>query len=289
MLKKNDMKIPDNTKIQSIDLRVNDLKTSVDFYSGLIGLKEIDRDNDSSALSADGNYPYILKLVEDKDASVRMNGTTGLFHLALRFPDRKGLAGVFLRLFNHKIKFHGFSDHLVSEAIYLADPDGNGIELYTDKPKETWEWKSGEVQMDTLPLDLSKITLEHDEREVWNGIHPETDLGHVHLNVSDLYKAEKVYHDIIGFDVTNFSYPGAKFFSAGGYHHHLGANIWKTRKGSEPKENSLGMINFTVKLPDTEMLKSIEKNSRELGLLIESNENEVYMKDYDNNKIKLVL
>ncbi len=283
------MNIPANIKIQSIDLRVKDLKTSLDFYSNLIGMKEIERNGNTSLLSSDGNMPYLIKLVEDKNAPVRLSGSTGLFHLALRFTSRKELARVFLRLFGYKIKFQGFADHLVSEAIYLADPDGNGVELYTDKPRETWEWKSGEVIMDTLPLDLSVLTNELDDREVWNGIHPETDLGHIHLNVSDLFKTEKIYNDILGFNVTSSSYPGAKFFSAGGYHHHIGANTWQTKKLIPRNENSLGMINFTVKLPDREYLDLIEKSANESGLLLESKEGEVFIKDYDENKIKIVI
>jgi catechol 2,3-dioxygenase len=283
------MKIPDNTKIQSIDLRVSDLKAPLNFYSNLIGIKEIERSNDTSFLSADGKYPYLIKLTEDKTAGIRMKGTTGLFHLALRFPNRKELARVFLRLFNNKIKFQGFSDHLVSEAIYLADPDGNGVELYADKPKETWEWKVGEVQMDTLPLDLSTITNELDDRDVWNGIHPETDLGHVHLNVSDLFQSEKIYNHLIGLNVTNYSYPGATFFSAGGYHHHVGANTWMTRKGIAPKEKSLGMISFTIKIPDRDYINQIKENLKDTGLEIISEEgNSLSLKDYDGNLIKII-
>ncbi|MEO8211391.1 MAG: VOC family protein [bacterium] len=281
-------KIPDNTKIQSIDLRVRDIKTSLNFYSEMLGMIEFERTDNISYLSANGNLPYIIKLVEDKNATVRMQGTTGLFHLALRLPNRKELARVFLRLFNNDVKFQGFSDHLVSEAIYLTDPDGNGVELYADRPRELWEWKIGEVKMDTLPLDLSKITNELDDRDTWNGIHPDTDLGHIHLNVSDLFQAEKIFNDIVGFNVTNSSYPGAKFFSAGGYHHHIGTNTWQTRKGITRKENSLGMDSFTIKLPDKESLKSIQKNAQELGLLMDSNDQEVFIKDYDHNKLRLV-
>ncbi|MEO8447773.1 MAG: VOC family protein, partial [bacterium] len=118
------MKIPDTAKIQSADLRVRDLQTMFEFYTGMIGLKEIERTDDSSFLSANGNYPYLLKLTEDKNAPVRIRGTAGLFHLAYKFPNRKELARVFMRLFDHKAKFQGFSDHIVSEAIYLADPEG---------------------------------------------------------------------------------------------------------------------------------------------------------------------
>lgn len=282
------MKIPDNTKIQSIDLRIRDMNTSLDFYSNQIGLKEVERAGGVSFLSTDGNFPYLIKLVEEKDALVRMQGTVGLFHLALRFPSRKELAKVFMRLFNNKLKFQGFSDHLVSEAIYLADPDGNGVELYADKPKETWVWNAGEVMMDSLPLDLSLITRELGENDSLNGIHPETDIGHIHLNVSNLLKAEKFYGSILGFDVTNYSYPGAKFFSAGKYHHHIGANIWRTKKESKLNEDSLGMISFTIKIPDEDFLKNLIQSSSENALLSSKDKNEIEIKDFDGNKIKLV-
>ncbi len=171
------MKIPDNTKIQSIDLRIRNLDNSLNFYSYLLGLKEIERIGSSSFLSATGNLPYLIKLTEDKNAEPNRNGAAGLFHLALRFRGRKELASVFMRLFDNKVKFQGFSDHLVSEAIYLSDPDGNGVELYADKPADTWIWKYGEIQMDTLSLDLSIITRKLDRSEGWHGIDPDTDLG----------------------------------------------------------------------------------------------------------------
>lgn len=284
------MKIPDNTKIQSIDLRVRDLETSLNFYSHLLGFKEIERKGNNSFLSASGDYPYLIKLVEDKNAKPKPPRTTGLYHLAIRFPSRKELARVFLRLFDNKIKFQGFSDHLVSEAIYLSDPDGNGIELYVDKPRETWKWKSGQIQMETLPLDLSVLTNELDDREIWNGIHPDTDIGHIHLSVSNLFKAEQVYNEVIGFNITNSSYPGALFFSAGRYHHHIGTNIWSTRNGNPPLENSLGLISFTIKIPDKDFLKSIEYRAKDLNIFIESkDENNIYIQDFDKNKIKLTL
>lgn len=282
------MRIPDKTKIQSVDLRVRNLKSSLDFYSDLIGMKEIERSSGTSFLSADGNYPYLIKLVEEKTAPVRMSGTPGLFHLALRFASRKELARVFLRLFNHKIKFQGFSDHLVSEAIYLSDPDGNGVEVYTDKPEETWSWNSGEVMMDTLPLDLSVLTKELDDREVWNGIHPATDLGHIHLNVSSLLNAEKFYSGILGMDVTNFSYRGAKFFSAGKYHHHIGSNIWQTKRDSKKDESALGMISFTVKIPDENYLKGIIKLSSENNLFLTDGESGIVLSDFDGIKMRVV-
>ncbi|MEP7145956.1 MAG: VOC family protein, partial [bacterium] len=127
------MKIPDNSKVQSIDLLVRDLDSAINFYSNLLGMKQIERVNNTLMLSSDGSAPYLLKLTEDKNAAINFKGAPGLFHLAIRFHNRKELARVFLRLFNNKIKFQGFADHLVSEAIYLDDPEGNGVELYADR------------------------------------------------------------------------------------------------------------------------------------------------------------
>ena len=283
------MKIPDNTKIQSIDLRVRDLKTSLDFYSGQLGFREITSEGNTSLLSANGEYPYLIKLVEDKNAHVRIKGTTGLYHIAILFPDRKELAKVFMKLFKNQMKFQGFSDHLVSEAIYLSDPDGNGIELYIDKPRDTWVWKNGEVVMDSLPLDLSLITNELNEGEIFTGIHPETILGHIHLNVSDLRKAEEFYNEIIKMNISNYSYPGARFFSAGDYHHHIGTNNWSTNKKLSANENSLGMISYTIKIPDKDYLNHIKENAENSKLKIISAEADgLSLKDQDGNLVQII-
>lgn len=282
------MKIPDNTKIQSIDLRIRNLETSISFYSNLLGFKEIERKNNTSLLSSSGDHPYLIRLVEDKNAKQRLQNSTGLFHVAFKFPSRKELARVFLRLFNNKIKFQGFSDHLVSEAIYFADPDGIGIELYVDKPRETWNWKFGQIQMDTLPLDLSVLTNELDDREVWNGIHPETNIGHIHLNVSNLFKAEQFYNEVLGFNISNAAYQGAMFFSAGGYHHHIGTNIWYSNNAKPAADNSVGLISYTIKIPDEQILNEIEQRARNSNLLVDNNELFI-TEDYDKNKINIVL
>lgn len=284
------MKIPDNTKIQSVDLKVKDLEASLEFYSGLLGFKVISENKDSALLSANGKEPYLFKLAEDKNAVWRRRGTTGLFHTAIRLPSRKELGRVFKRLFKNNVKFQGFSDHLVSEAIYLADPDENGVELYSDKPRSEWLYKFGQVQMDTLPLNLSVITAGVDENEIPSGIHPETDIGHIHLNVSDLHKAQKFYSLLLGMNVTNSAYNGAMFFSAGGYHHHIGTNIWTSRNGAPAPDNNTGLLKFTVKIPDDNYLKELESRFTEAGRLLSSCKNsELEILDFDNIKIKLTL
>jgi len=281
--------IPSATNIQSVDLRVRDLKTSLDFYMDKLGLKEVSATEDSTYLSSNDNEPYLIKLSEDKNASVRQRGAPGLYHLALLFPNRKELARVFLRLFNNKIKFQGFSDHLVSEAIYLSDPDGNGIELYADKPEDQWVRRFGEVEMDSLPLDLSVITNELDDREVWNGIHSQTVLGHIHLDVSDLNEAEKFYNELLGFKISNSTYPGAKFYAAGDYHHHVGTNIWSAKREAVKDQNALGLTGFKIKIPDKDFIRLIEQRSKESGVIEKSFDNsELIIRDYDGNKVSLV-
>jgi len=282
------MNIPDNTKIQSIDLRVNDLEKSFNFYSDLLGFKEIETKDNISFLSANGKEPYLIKLTEDKNSVQRPAHTTGLYHIAIRFPNRKELARVFLRLFNQQYKFQGFSDLLVSEAIYLADPEGNGIELYTDKPRSEWKWHIGEIQMETLPLNLSVLTDELEDREAWNGIHPETDIGHIHLNVSNLFKAEKFYNDILGFNITSSAYPGALFLSAGGYHHHIGVNTWNSNNGKTAPKNSTGLISFTVKIDDIKYLELLKEKAEKEGLLLSANSDSISIMDFDRNKIQLI-
>ena len=280
--------IPDKTRIQSIDIRVRDLKDSLNFYSDLIGFKIVDQNDFEAILSSTGVLPYIIKLTEDKSAPVRIKGSTGLFHMAFLFPNRKELARVFMRLFKNNIKFQGFSDHLVSEAIYLLDPDGNGVELYTDKPRDQWQESHGQILMDTLPLDLSKVTSELDDPEIWNGIHPDTTLGHIHLNVSELKKAEEFYNEILGFRITNTQFPKALFLGAGGYHHHIGSNTWMLDKRAKADENSLGMTSFTIRIPDDNYINLISERAEKNKLNVFSDNKSVLIKDFDNINIRII-
>lgn len=284
------MTIPVNTRIQSIDLKVKDLSKMLEFYSDMLGFRILKNDNTTALLSANGELPYLIKLTEDKNASARIPGSPGLYHTAFRFRNRKELGRVFLRLFKNKIKFQGFTDHIVSEAVYLADPEGNGVELYADKPREHWNRNGSQIEMDSLPLDLSLITSELDDPEVWNGIDKDTDIGHIHLNVSDIFKPEKFYSLILGFNVTNNSYPGAVFLSAGGYHHHIGANIWNSRKGAVYSGNSAGLLKFTVNIPDKEYIKRIAEEAGKSGLISENSNSDVLsIRDFDGINIDITV
>lgn len=289
--KMDNIKIPDNTKIQSIDLAVSDLDKSLNFYGSLLGFKEIKREGKTSFLSANGELPYIFSLTENVNGKHPLRINTGLYHAAIKFPNRKELAKVFVHLFEKKTKFQGFSDHLVSEAVYLADPDGNGVELYTDKPKEQWKWNLGQVEMDSLPLNLQVLTNELKDEDTNSYVmHPGTVIGHIHLKVSDLFKTEKFYNHLLGFNITSSSYPGALFFAADDYHHHIGTNVWSSNNGNPPAEGSLGIQSFTIKLPDINYIKEIEQSAKNYKIeTVKPADGKLLLHDFDNNKIILTL
>jgi catechol 2,3-dioxygenase len=241
-------RLPANAHIGYAHLRVQHLPRSLAFYADAIGLHEIGRSGPTSTLSADGATPHLL-LTEDADAPAREPRTIGLYHTAIRVSSRVMLANLFRRLVLRDIPFQGFSDHLVSEALYLPDPDGNGVELYRDRPRAEWPVRDGLPTMDTLPLNVEALLDDADDRR-WSGIDPAADIGHMHLHVSDLDASEAFYCGVLGFDVIVRAFSSALFISAGGYHHHVGLNTWAgTRR---PPSGSIGLIEFSIVVPGAE-------------------------------------
>ena len=241
----NDFRLPGQTHIGYVRLQVSNLKRSLHFYENLVGLKRAIHLGNTVVLSASGKAPYHVILTERPGARPKPARASGLYHVAIRFPNRRELAKVFRRLYAHDTEFQGFSDHLVSEAIYLADPDENGIELYVDRPRAQWVMQEDQVQMATLPLNLDSLLGELREGDSdADPIDSNTDIGHVHLHVSDLHAADEFYNGLLGFDVTQRSYPGALFLSAGGYHHHIGANTWAGRGVPPPPNDAVGLLAF---------------------------------------------
>ncbi len=252
------MSLPEGTHISHVQLRVKDLVSELSFYRGLLGFHEANHFDSTLALSSSvptdhgaraGQLSVQLLLTESINAVARPPRTTGLFHVAILYPNRVELAKTLLRLIRNGYPIQGAADHLVSEAIYLADPEGNGVELYCDRPKESWRWSNGEIAMATEPLHVEALLKEADGKE-WTEIHPQTDIGHIHLNVGSLARVEEFYSKQLGFDVTARSYSGALFLSAGGYHHHIGVNVWAGRNAQHPPENSLGLISFGIAVPN---------------------------------------
>jgi catechol 2,3-dioxygenase len=261
----NDNSLPDDTHIGHVRLVVSDLERALLFYHEYLGLSARPRGEGQSLLSS-GEAGIIL-LEEQAAARPKPPRTTGLYHIAIRLPTRPALAVLLRRLIAARYPLQGASDHLVSEAMYLSDPDGNGLELYVDRPREQWEWQSGQLIMTTEPLDLPGLLAEGDKLPTDSGsIAPGTDIGHVHLQVSDLAKAEVFYHGLIGLDVTVRGYPGALFLSAGGYHHHLGLNTWAGRGAPPPPPGVVGLGHFSLDIQDENARQAVIARIQEAGL-----------------------
>jgi catechol 2,3-dioxygenase len=244
--------LPDATRLGAIRLRAGDVGLLRDFYQRVIGLRPLPVENGVSALGA-GDVT-LVELDPDPDAPPRPPRTTGLFHLALLVPTRVDLARALRRVWEAGWHLSGASDHLVSEALYLSDPEGNGIELYRDRPREEWPRAGDEVEMATLPLDLENLISEPGGEEEAVSMPDGTTLGHVHLQVADLGDAERFWVDGLGLDVTARLYPGALFTSAGGYHHHVGLNTWAGVGAPRPPAGARGMERFDVVVPDDDAL-----------------------------------
>jgi len=252
--------IDPGTSMGPVRLTVADRDRARDFYRDAIGLSELEPSNGTVRMgTADPSGRPVVELEGDPDAPPRPRGTSGLFHLAILVPSRADLARALQRVAEAGWRLSGASDHLVSEALYLSDPEGNGIELYRDRPREEWPVRDGVLQMDTLPLDLDGVLGELRLGDASAGMPPGTRIGHVHLNVADLSAAEAFYSGALGFDVTVRGYPGALFVSAGGYHHHLGLNTWAGEGVPPPPAGSRGLREFEIVLPDEQALEQLER------------------------------
>ncbi len=246
-------RLPDATRLGRVRLRVTNLAVSVRFYTQVLGLRVLDRLDDTVTLGAEGDPRVIVELHGGAATPVPRGGRLGLFHLALLLPDRAALGRFLMHLADTEVQT-GSSDHLVSEAIYLHDPDGLGIEVYADRPRAQWRHANRELEMATIPLDARAVAASA-MGEPWTGMPAGAMLGHVHLHVADLDQGRSFYHDALGFDLVSWSYPGALFFSAGGYHHHLGANTWAAQQpAAGPHEARL--MDWEIVLPSAADVKA---------------------------------
>lgn len=257
------------TSIGSVHLTVSDLSRSLDFYEDVLGLRrDTTQMDDRVALSVAGAAPPHVVVHARPGAQRRRPGTTGLYHFALLVPSREALARVIRRLVERRWPINGASDHGVSEAIYLSDPDGNGIEVYADRAREEWPYRDGEVQMVTEPLDLASIMSELREPNCDNpSLHPDTHVGHIHLHVSDLERARWFYHDVLGFDIVAYYGRQALFVSAGGYHHHIGLNTWAGVGASPPAPDAVGLRRFTIIVPSHVEVERLAERLRGAGVV----------------------
>jgi catechol 2,3-dioxygenase len=238
------------TTVGMANLIVADLDRAVQFYTETLGFTEQVRQGDTAYLSAGVGGTSWLRLARLAGARRKPRHTTGLYHIAILTPSRAALARSLRRLVEQHYPLQGASDHLVSEALYLADPDGNGLEIYRDRPRAEWPRLNGTLRMDSLPLDLQRLYDEAvAEDQPWAGLDPATHLGHVHLHVADLDAAVRFYTTLIGFDLVVRLADSAAFLSAGGYHHHLGLNTWAGVGAPPPPPDAVGLRGFTIALP----------------------------------------
>ncbi len=233
--------LPPGSRPTGLTLRVGDLDAMLGFYRDLLGLELLGTE-DRRAKLAPGQRAFELQLIEDADAPTRPRPSVGLYHWALLLPERASLARIVRRLMDAGTRFQGFADHGVSEAAYLADPEGNGVELYRDRAPETWPRAGAEIAMITEPLDLDGLLAAASEPAP---LDAGTRLGHIHLHVPGLDEAGRFYR-ALGLRVTQSSYPGALFLAAGDYHHHVGLNTWAGARRAPPDARGLVECAWTI-------------------------------------------
>ena len=246
-------------------LRVTDLDKMTNFYTEIIGFDVLEKDGNQVKLTADGKTPLIV-LEQPEQILPKEPRRTGLYHLALLLPTRADLGKAIKHFSKNNVRL-GASDHLVSEALYLSDPDGNGIEIYRDREPEEWTWQNGFVAMSTDPLDAIGI-VEASGNEEWDGLPAGTVMGHVHLHVANLPKTQAFY-EALGFEVVT-PYPQALFMSTGKYHHHIGMNTWNGEGAPRPSKESAGLEAYTLVYPDEETLAAAIKKIEGLGATVRS-------------------
>ena len=240
-------RLADDTRLGRVRLQIVNLARSLAFYEDVLGLRVVERDLTHAALAAHDDDRVLVELDEVKDTRPAGRGLLGLFHFAILMPDRASL-GCFVRHLAETGVRAGAGDHLVSEALYLTDPDGLGIEVYADRPRDTWRRLGRELMISTDPLDLDSLIAAAGDTP-WRGMPADTVIGHVHLHVGDLALGSAFFSEALGFDRMTWRYPGALFLGAGGYHHHLGTNVWAGPGARSPAANDARLLEWTIELP----------------------------------------
>jgi len=282
--------IDPSLRIGGARLAVSDVGRSVDFYARALGLPLIARDGDGAALGPDRERPT-LELARLQRPSAAPPHSTGLFHVAFLHPSRTSLAATIERVISARWPIHGASDHGVSEALYLSDPDGLGVEIYADRPREQWPRPStGEgVEMFTRALDVDDL-LAAAPLEPAPEMEAEVVLGHVHLKVSDVPRAVAFYRDVLGF-AEQAEMPSAAFLAAGGYHHHIGVNSWQSRGAPPAADSAPGLRLIAFELSSPAALAALEgrlSDAQGGQLRVDRRPGRVYVSDPDGNRVVFI-
>ncbi len=259
-------RLPNVTRLGRVRLQVADLARSLAYYEQVIGLRSVERPADGLSmvtLAAHRDDTPLVELHEHLGSRpVPRRGRLGLYHFAILLPDRAAL-GRFVRHLASIGVEAGMSDHAVSESIYLTDPDGLGIEIYADRPRSAWRYDGRQLFMTTAPLDVQSV-LEAGGGQLWKGMPAGTAIGHVHLYVADIDVASAFYHTGVGFDKVVWSYPGALFLSAGGYHHHLATNTWAAG-AARPTADDARLLDWEIIVPNNSDAEAVANNLAAAG------------------------
>jgi catechol 2,3-dioxygenase len=261
--------------IGAVTLKVRDLDKISKFYQDVIGLKEIRRSGGLAELGAGDKI--FLKLVHDPQAIADTGRSAGLYHTAFLLPSRTDLAQWLLHIAARRVQLQGAADHIVSEAFYLADPEGNGIEVYIDRPEAGWVWTGGKVQMASDPLDIDGLAASVAAPD-WRGAPIGTGIGHVHLRVGEIAPAEAFYNGLLGLDITAGWGP-ATFYSSGGYHHHIATNIWQSHGAPMRGANEAGLVEVEFLVTDKVLWTALSERLRASGLPLEEKDGGVLVPD----------
>jgi catechol 2,3-dioxygenase len=278
------VEIAPQTRMGAVELSVSDLERSLDYWQRVIGLRVLDRDDGTASLGADTE---LVRFVEEPGAQPA-DGHTGLYHVALLVPDRPSLARWLAHAARDQSRLEGLSDHDVSEAIYLRDPDRHGIEIYADRPRVLWEGQVRE-RMTTLPLDVENLLAELGDpaTEPFDGLPDGTTVGHVHLRVADVDASVAFYRDVLGMGLMAQLGAAAAFLSAGGYHHHIGGNTWESR-GAAPAGPGFATLGLaTIALPDAAERDRVVARVADSGQEPEARETGVLVRDPSGNPLLL--
>jgi catechol 2,3-dioxygenase len=261
-------RLPDATRIDSVTLQVADLDRSVAYYKDVLGMHVLGRTDNRTELGSSADKRALIKLVEKKTArQIPRRGLLGLYHFAVLLPDRAAL-GRFIAHLSEIGAYAGMSDHKVSEAVYLTDPDGLGIEVYADRARDTWTLSDRQLEMATKPLNVQEVIAAAGGKK-WDGMPAGTTIGHVHFYVGDIDEAARFYHEGLGMDKIVWNYPGALFMSAGGYHHHVGTNTWAA--GASPAtEDDAKLIEWHLVVPDAKAVQAAAASLAAAGYKVDA-------------------
>lgn len=275
------------TFVGHVKIRVQNLNRSLKFYKDILGFDILEQTASAAKLTTDGKTSF-LSLEQPENVIPKQERTTGLYHFAILLPEQKDLANIVVHLVQNGVRF-GSSDHLVSEALYLNDPDGNQIEIYRDRVPSEWKWSDNEVDMAVDPLDFDTLLKHATPDQPWDRMPKDSVMGHVHLHVSELIKTEEFYVKGLGMEVVNRFGDQALFLSYGKYHHHLGVNTWNGVGIPAPAENSVGLESFTLLFDNDEVRKQAVKNLEKIGAKILEEENQYVTVDPSGNRIVLAV